>query len=318
MTTITDYLKTARPTLSEGSLKTYTSIITNMGKQMGLPLSTPEEVIANYTAILDHMKEVPAKNRKTRLASLVVFISATDGNQEAISKFRELMMSDKVDAEEEIKEQELTERQQEGWMTWPEVLERYHELDLDTKRLWKKPALDKAEFHKLQQCVLLSCLIRLDGPRRSMDWVMFKLRNVDKEKDNYLTYEKRRPVVVFNQYKTAGVYGKQTIPAGVLSPVLKKWMDKNPYDHLLMNYHQTGPMTQSQLTTTLHDIFQKPVSTSLLRHIFLSHFHKNTPGLKEMEKVANVMGHSVLQGLEYVKKEPVVVDEVQPSTASFR
>lgn len=319
MTTIADYLKTARPTLSEGSLKTYTSIITNVGKQMGLPISTPDEVIANYTAILDHLKDIPPKNRKTRLASLVVFISATDGNEDAITSFRTTMMGDKEIAEEEIKEQELTERQKEGWITWPTVLERHGQLNNQIKGFWKKPSLDKHEFHKLQQYVLLSCIIMLDGPRRSMDWVSFKLRNVDKEKDNYLTYEKRRPVVVFNHYKTAGTYGKQTIPAGVLSPVLKKWMDKNQYDHLLMNYHQTGPMTQSQLTTTLHDIFQKPVSTSLLRHIFLSHFHKNTPGLKEMEQVANVMGHSVVQGLEYVKKEPVVVDgAVSPSTASFR
>jgi hypothetical protein len=337
MTTIAEYLKTARPTLSEGSLKTYTSIITNVGKQMGKDYSTPEAVIAEYGAILEHLKDIPPKNRKTRLASLVVFISATEGNEEAITAFREVMGQDKDVAEEEIKEQQLTERQKEGWIQWPEVLVRYHELELDTKRLWKKPALDKAEFHKLQQYVLLSCLIRLDGPRRSLDWVAFKLRNIDKDKDNHLSYVKRKPVLIFHQYKTAGTYGSQTVEAHALAPILRKWIEKNPHTHLLMNFHQTGGMTQSQVTTTLNDFFKKPISTSLLRHIWLSYFHKNTPALKEMEKVAEVMGHSVVQSLEYVKKEPeqpsviappkrmrmkrpvvATVDGTPPSTASFR
>ena len=304
MTTIAEYLKIARPTLSEGSLKTYTSIITNVGKQMGKDYSTPEAVVADYGAILEHMKDVPPKNRKTRLASLVVFISATPKNEEAIEAFRKVMMGDKEEADEETKEQQLTERQKEGWIPWPKVLELYHELELDTKRLWKKPALDKAEFHKLQTYVLLSCLIRLDGPRRSMDWVSFKLRNVDKEKDNYMTYEKRKPVVVFNHYKTAGTYGSQTIPATHLAPILKKWMEINKHDHLLMNFHQTGPVTQSQVTGILNEFFGKPISTSLLRHIFLTYFHKDTPALKEMEKVAETMGHSVIQGMEYVKQPP--------------
>lgn len=307
---IKDYLKTARPTLTDGSLKTYTSIITNLGKQMKMDLSTPDAVIANYQAILEHLKDIPPKIRKTRLASLVVFISATEGNEEAIAKFREVMMDDKEVAEEEAKEQQLTERQKEGWISWPQVLEHYRELELDTKRLWKKPALDKGEFHKLQTYVLMSCLVLLDGPRRSMDWVSFKLRNVDKEKDNYMTYEKRKPVLVFNHYKTAGTYGSQKVEAPRLAPILRKWAEKNPHDHLLMNYHQTGPTTQSQLTAILNDFFKKPISTSLLRHIWLTHFHQNTPALKEMEKVAHTMGHSVNESLLYVKQPPV---EEQPS-----
>lgn len=312
MTSIADYLRTARPSLSEGSLKTYTSIITSLGKQMKKDYGTPASVIADFKEILEHLRGVVPKNRKTRLASLVVFISATEGNEEAIEAFRETMMGDKVLATEELKEQQLSDRQKEGWISWEEVLHRYSELEKDVKRLWKKPSLDKSEFHRLQHYVLLSCLVLLDGPRRSLDWVAFKLKSVDKDKDNHLTYIKRKPVLVFHQYKTAGVYGSQTVDAPMLGPILKKWNEMNPHDHLLMNYHQSGPMTQSQLTATLHDFFGKPISTSLLRHIWLTHFHKNTPALLEMEKVAEVMGHSVVQSLEYVKK-PVVDATPVPS-----
>ncbi len=302
MSAITEVFRTVRSTLSEGSLKTYTSIITNVGKQMGKDYSTPEAVIQHYEAILQHFADTKPSIRKTKLACLVVFISKTEGNEAATEAFRKLMMEDKVEAEQEEKKQQLTERQQEGWMEWEEVLQLYTALERETKPLWKKPSLDKAEFHRLQMYVLLSCLV-LIPVRRSMDWVDFKLKDYDEEKDNYMVYKKRKPFFVFNSYKTQGTYGKQEVPVPTkLSGIILKWMEKNQNPHLLMNYHQKGNINQTQLTQNLHAFFGKPISTSLLRHIYLSHVHKNTPALQQMEQMAEQMGHSVAQQLEYVKK----------------
>jgi len=303
---IAETLKAARPTLSEGSLKTYTSIIVNVGKQMNMDLSTPEAVITNYEAILAHLQPLKPSLRKTKLACFVVFISKTPDNEQATEAFRKVMMSDKVETEEEEKKQELTPRQQEGWMPWKEVLERYHTLEKDVARLWKKPALDKDEFQHLQTYVLLSCLVLLPV-RRSLDWVSFKLRNEDKEKDNYLTYDKRKPVFIFNDYKTKRTYGQQRVPIPTkLATIIRKWSELSPHDSLLMNYNQKAPMNQTQLNVLLHGFFGKPISTSLLRHIYLTHIHEATPALKQMEETATTMAHSINQQLEYVKK-PVVM-----------
>ena len=84
---------------------------------------------------------------------------------------------------------------------------------------------------------------------------------------------------------------------------MKQWMKVNPHAHLLMNYNQTAGMNQTQLTQLLHGFFGKPVSTSLLRHIYLTGKYGNIPALKEMEKTAEAMGHSVSEALQYVKKE---------------
>jgi hypothetical protein len=300
--TISEILKEARPTLSEGSLKTYTSIIVNVGKQMKMDLSTPEEVITNYEAILAHLQPLKPSIRKTKLACLIVFMSKTPNNEQATEQFRKVMMEDKTEAQEEDAKQELTERQAEGWIPWKEVLERYQVLEKDANRLWKKPSLDKAEFHGLQTYVLLSCLV-LIPPRRSLDWVSFKLRNEDKEKDNYMTYEKRKPIMVMNDYKTKRTYGQQRVSIPTkLATILRKWSEVNPHDSLLMNYNQKASMNQTQLNVLLHEFFGKPISTSLLRHIYLTHLHENTPALKQMEETANNMAHSITQQLEYVKK----------------
>jgi hypothetical protein len=298
---ISEILKEARPSLSEGSLKTYTSIIKNVGKQTELDLSTPEAVIANYEAILAHLQPLKPSIRKTKLACLIVFMSKTPTNEKPTEEFRKVMMEDKTVAEEEEQKQELTPRQEEGWIPWKEVLERYQTLEKDANRLWKKPSLDKVEFHQLQTYVLMSCLV-LIPVRRSLDWVSFKMRN-ETEKDNFLAYDKRKPVFVFNDYKTKRTYGQQRVPIPTkLASIMRKWSEVNLHDTLLMNYNQKGPMNQTQLNVLLHEFFGKPISTSLLRHIYLTHLHENTPGLKEMTETATTMAHSITQQLEYVKK----------------
>lgn len=305
--TISETFKTVRPNLSEGSLKTYTSIIINVGKQMEKDYSDPEAVITNYQAILTHFQPLKPSIRKTKLACLIVFISKTEGNEEATEALRKLMMEDKSEAVDEEKKQELTPRQEEGWLSWDEVLERYATLEKEAVKLFKKLSLDKEEFHRLQLYVLLSCLVLLPV-RRSLDWVSFKLRNVNEEEDNFLTYDKRKPTLVFNDYKTKRTYGQQRLPIDTkLANILTKWMEKNPNDNLLMNYHQKGNINATQLTQLLHGFFGKPISTSLLRHIYLTHLHKGTPAIKEMAQTATNMAHSIPQQLDYVKQPAPVV-----------
>ena len=70
---------------------------------------------------------------------------------------------------------------------------------------------------------------------------------------------------------------------------------------MLMNSKQTGKISPTQLTHMLHHFFGKPLSTSLLRHIYLSDRFKNMPGIKELKTTATALGHSVPQLMEYIK-----------------
>lgn len=40
-----------------------------------------------------------------------------------------------------------------------------------------------------------------------------------------------------------------------------------------------------------------------MRHIFLTEKYGDIPAIKEMEKTAHDMGHSVSQAMQYVKKD---------------
>lgn len=296
-------IKANRPNLSSGSLRTYLSILKNLSKSLGVEFETASDVVKHYKKILEHVKDLSPNVRKTRLSACVVFCEKANGAEDALKCFREKMNEDRKDFNKEQEEQKMSERQKEGMIPYAEVLEKYHKLETTALPLLKKEKWDKKDFTQYQLYVLLSCLLLIE-PRRSMDWTEFKIRNVKDGEGNYLKMVKRKPFLVFNCYKTAGKYGQQMeeCPAK-LYKILKGWMERNPHEWLLMNTRQDNKITPTQLTNILYAFFEKPISTSMLRHIYLTDKFKNMPQLKEMERVAQAMGHSVTEQLRYIKRD---------------
>jgi hypothetical protein len=293
-----------RPNLSAGSLRTYTSILKNLGKQLDVALETPEDIIDNHKKIIEHLSNVAGNVRKTRLSALIVFIEKAKHSEKVVEAFRKQMLDDCKDYDQQINKQEMTERQKEGYIPLSEVMGKFHALEKEVAPIMKKDTLDKKEFARVQLYVLLSCLLLIE-PRRSLDYTQFKLKGADETKDNYMKTEKRKPFFVFNQYKTAKKYGKQSleIPAK-LHKIIKRWSVLNPHEWLLMNTQQSNKISQTQLTHLLYGFFEKPISTSMLRHIYLTDKYKDVPALAEMEKTAENMGHELSTALKYVKKVP--------------
>jgi hypothetical protein len=60
------------------------------------------------------------------------------------------------------------------------------------------------------------------------------------------------------------------------------------------------PLTSSQITKILNDIFNMNVSTSMLRHIFLSDKYTNVE--EQMKQDALKMGHNSLTQSQYIVK----------------
>jgi hypothetical protein len=55
------------------------------------------------------------------------------------------------------------------------------------------------------------------------------------------------------------------------------------------------------ITRELNSIFGKKISTSMLRHIYLSNLYKDVPKLNQMRETAEKMGHDFTTALQYVK-----------------
>ena len=301
MTTISEVLKANRPKLSAGSLRTYESVIRTICKNLAIA-ETVDAVIENHKDIVDSLKDNSANVRKTRLSAFVVFIEQAKDASEALKAFRKVMSEDIPKCMEQAEEQKQNDKQKEGMIPLKEVMKKYHDWEKTALPLMEKDKLTAQEFYRVQMYVLLSCMLLIE-PRRTLDWTAFKINHVDESKDNFLKFVKRKPFLIFNTYKTAGKYGQQTVACPPkLAKILLRWKTISPHDFLLMNFSQTGPFLGSNMPKLLNSFFEKPISTSMLRHIFLTEKYKDLPPLKDMNDTAAAMGTSVATMLTYVKK----------------
>ena len=288
-----DLIKEKRPKLSVSSLKTYKSILTNLYRKC---FPDDDEIdlkkFDDEKCIMEHLKDIVFSKRKTILAALVVIT----GNKE----YTKMMSSD---INEYNKEQLLQKKDGkfENMIEISDVEKVMKELEKATKPLFKKENLDMKDYQKIQDYVLLALTSGIyQAPRRSLDWVM-KVKDYDAEKDNYVDMKKKK--FVFNNFKTKSSKGQQIIeiPKPLLA-ILKKWIAILPsdMDYLLFD-GKGGAITPSQITHRLNNIFGKPISTSLLRHIYISSKFSGI-NLKDLSDTANAMGQSsVFTTLTYVK-----------------
>jgi hypothetical protein len=182
-----------------------------------------------------------------------------------------------------------------------DVEEIFRRLESDAKHILKNDKHSMQDLQKAQNYVLLALTGGIfQAPRRSLDWVM-KFRGYDAENDNYVDLKAKR--FVFNVFKTKKDKGTQSIEISKpLLAILKKWVTVIPddVDYLLFDAKK-NKITPSQITHRLNKIFDKNVSTSMLRHIYLTSKFANV-NLKELQDTSNAMGNSPMQALEYVKR----------------
>lgn len=296
MDKLIDQLKESRSSLSDGSLRTYKSIITNLFKKMNEETECKDYqdyFSNNVKDVLEFLKDVDSSKRKTTLSALVILCH---NNKKAFDKYRGLMMEDSDKARQLINDEEKTDKQRENWLDWEYIVKTHLQLQKEVAPLMQKDNIDQKEFLKIQDYILLSLYV-LQDPRRSEDYALMKIKG-DKKDTSYNYIDGKN--FIFNVYKTAGLYDTQKIPISTkLKTLLNKWMKINNSEWLLYNPRTQKALTVSQITHALNRIFGKKISSSMLRHIFLSHVYDRD----QMETLARNMGHSVDQAVNvYAKK----------------
>ena len=275
-----------RPTLSESSITTYNSILKNLHKKVfGDDNSDHMEDFQNTSAILSYLKDIPPNRRKTQLSALVVLTG--------LKAYRDAMLDDIKEYNIEISKQEKTPTQKANWLE-PEVLEtKLTQLKRDAELLYKKKNLTQNDLQQIQNYILL-VLFTGTVPRRSLDYVDFRIDNVDKKKHNYL----ERNEMVFNSYKTAKAYGQQRVSIPIkMKNILRKWIKVNPTPYLLFDRNY-NPLPSVKLNQRLNKIFDgKKISVNALRHSFL------TEKYGDISEDMSDMGSSLKMVATYVKKE---------------
>ena len=294
MEKIKEFVQSKRPSLVKSSVNTYSSILKSLYSKVFSDTDyNLEKFSKDIDKVLEYLKDIPPNRRKTILSALVII---TDEK-----KYRDLMLDDVRNYNKEIDCQTKTETQKEAWVKGDDIQEVYSELKKNADMLYKKKNLTTSELQQIQNYILLSLLGGgMIAPRRSKDYVEFKIKNVDKEKDNYLDKNK----LVFNTYKTAKTYGQQTIDIPKeLKSILTKWIKVNPTEYLLFDSNM-NKLSSVKLNQRLNKIFDNKVGVNQMRHSYLTDkYLKTSEENKKLEKDMEAMGSSLSMATTYIKKD---------------
>lgn len=317
MNNFKDIIVKNRPLLSSSTVKTY---ISNMKKIQsvcpGIEINSIEDLIENREAILKCLSTAMTPMvRKSKIGTVITILDDkhnehSDKLKVAIGDYRKVMNEDANIVNKGEEDQELTDSQRANLISQEEVMKVYKQLKSEATPIMKLTKINKKQFQTLLDYVLLSLYV-LIPPRRSMDYAVFKIRNFSESaesKDNYMTNfsktkKKGLSSFVFNTYKNSKKMGQQVLEIPKeLEKVIEMWMKFNKSDYLLIN-GLGNSITQSKIAVWLNDIFGKNISTSMLRHIYLSSKYKDV-NLKELKDDAKALGQSdISRTLKYVDKD---------------
>ena len=291
METIKDKIVELRPALSKQSVATYGSLLKSLHTNVYGDKTVELKDFENSKKINDYLKSVIPTKRKTTLSALVVL---TD-----MKEYRDQMLDDIETYNKEQSTQDKNEKQSESWVETDDVKKLLEKYSAEAKMLYKKTELTTQELQHIQNYIIL-CLLGGEyiPPRRSKDFVDFKIKNIDKSVDNFMEKNKLN----FNSYKTASTYGLQSVELPkALKSILVKWVKHNPTDYLLFD-NNLNKLSNVKLNQRLNKMFGKKASTNQMRHTYMSNKYKNTSGeMKMMDKDFTAMGSSMAQHMVYVK-----------------
>lgn len=299
MPTVEEVIKKNRPNLSHSSVKSYNSLIYNLGKKIEAKIDQPSDIKTHFKKIVSVTKDLNPRQRKTLMAALVVLTVGDKDLDDTTERLRRIMMNDVEASKEEEGKLEMSEKQRENWMDMTEVMKKYQQLEREVKPLWTFDKLSESQFYRLQLYVLLTVIFGANlPPRRSQDYIKLKLKNFDQQEDNF--YDSKRHVLVFNAFKTKKIYGQQTTTPDLrLRKILKDWTKFQTADNAFT--WRGKEMTNSKLNDLLYDFFGKKVGLTMLRHIFITDKMKDVP--MDLLETAKEMGHSVAEALTVYRKK---------------
>lgn len=289
-------IKHCRPHLSDGSIKTYRNVIKNLYEDV-FGRETPfnhKLLFADHVKVLAHLDKIKFNVRKTILSAVVCI---SKGEKPAvIEMFHKQMMDDAQAYNTREKENKMTETQKANWMHWVDIQATFEKLKEKVAWVMKSETADRENILELQKYVLLACYV-LIPPRRAKDFTEMKTKDYDTEKDNYYS----KGTFHFNDYKTAKIYGHQSVKTPkTLETLLNKWIKKNPGVYMFSDYSEKK-LTSASVSKILNSIFKKNVSVNMLRHSYIT----DVVGadIAHLQEVASGMGQSTAQQKLYVKKE---------------
>ena len=284
--------------IRESSCRTYLSALKKVYGATGA-----EGEIKDWKWLKDYSKVMKAINKqekltskKNKLTAVIVALSVQNNKNEAVmDKYQDKLKSWNDQYMEELEKQKKTKTQKENWLSYEELIKTSNDLMEKVKEFKNEKKLTKKEFDILQQLVVLRTYLEfpLRNDFASMPVIKKidynKLKDDEKNKNFLVVGADGKKQFILTQYKNSKFLGEKrfTIPKP-LNSIINLWLKHNTSGWFLVQIRTpTKPMNPNLLTKYLNKIFKshgKKISSSMIRHIVISHQMKDEPTIKEKQQ----------------------------------
>ena len=264
--------------------------------------------------IVDKLKDYKQNTIRNYLIAVVSVLSLNKESK-AGKKLYDAYTPLLMDKNKTLKAEEATntksETQEKNWLTWDEVKQSWGALKEKVDSFKSSKTITEAQYNTLLQFMILSLYVLLPPRRNEYMKMMIVKTAPDSKETNYLDLDNNS--FVFNVFKTSKKDGSMTIeiPAELreiiniylkFHPLIKGKITKKFQPVSFLVYYDGSPFTQNNsITRILNKVFGKKVSSSLLRHSYLSGKYGDTTD--EQKKDAEMMSHSVSMQKDYIKRD---------------
>ena len=276
----------------------------NLYKRNLLKLNDNKEIknfnfLKNKDEVLTKIKDLKPTTQRSYIISICSILRDNTKMKKTYDEYFELLKSYN-DTLRVNNEKSTT--QEKNWITQEEVLKVHKTLKEDIENsLSKKRKIDKQLFKKLLNYMILS-LYTLIQPRRNKDYSLMRISsNMDDTNFNYLVIDKKNNMkFILNNYKTEKKYHSVEIDIpDELKQVILLYLKYHPLKLELKNKEFNIPFlvedskelkTSTEITKILNKIFDKKISSSMLRNIFLTSKYGDL--VNELKEDTKIMGTS--------------------------
>jgi len=297
--------------ITESSVKNYLRHMELLNDD--LPLKNLD-FLKDVDNIVDKLKKYKENTKRNYLISISAVLNGYKDKNKSFKKtymkYFDLLLDINGKLKTKEKLNEKSDTQKENWIKWDEVENKWEELKEQVNKFVNNKELNTFQYNKLLDFVILSLYV-LIPPRRNKDYLLMNIikghKKIDDVKINYLDLDNK--MFIFNNYKTVKTEGQQEIDIDErLMKIINVYLKfrgltriKKFNEPFLVNSESKELNNVNSITYVLNRIFKKKVSSSMLRHSYLTHKYGDT--LEDMKKDSEAMSHNLDTQKDYIKKD---------------
>jgi PHD/YefM family antitoxin component YafN of YafNO toxin-antitoxin module len=289
--------------IKASSLKTYMSALRTLKKKLepdAIVSLTNTKFLHDFDKVMNVINgEAKITSKKNKLTAVIVALNSDEKKKEKlIEKLSKELKQLSEKYMETLKQQKKTDTQKNNWIEYKDLITVINKLmkKVKTKDIDKKDEISYKDFDLLQQLVILRTYLTFPLRNDFADMPVLtkkKFDDLSKEKQNSKNYlvitSKTKKQFYINQFKNRKFMGSRILDIPKpLNVIINLWLKHNKSGYYLVKCDKERPMNPNGITKFLNKIFRrfvnKKISTSMIRHIIISHDLKNQPTLKEKEE----------------------------------